>query len=285
MFKTSVNRERYLPVYQQRLAKWKIAYTTRYVTTSSGRTFVIECGNPEAQPLVLLHGFSGTSTMWGDVAASLENDFHIFAIDIIADINLSEPSVKVETSADFAKWLAETVASLGAENCYAIGESYGAWQIMNSACRYPELFRGAIIINPMPGLSDFTFSGNLQFMLLAINPSRGNVAGFLRKMVVNKDSIDEGFIDLFYTAFNTGTTGIPSDGYVLGDEQLADISMPAVYLIGDNDIFASAESRFKRKHAMNRNSEMVLIGGAGHDMVLDRPDLVVKYAKERFLRQ
>lgn len=54
---------------------------------------------------MLLHGFSGTSTMWRDIAAEFAEEYHIFAVDIIADINVSEPLRKISASEDFAKWL------------------------------------------------------------------------------------------------------------------------------------------------------------------------------------
>lgn len=59
-----------------------------------------------------------------DVVAELADEYHIFALDIIADINLSEPKRKISASEDFAKWLNETVIGLGIEGCYVMGESF-----------------------------------------------------------------------------------------------------------------------------------------------------------------
>lgn len=279
VFKNEKSRSAYRAVYRERLNTWSIPFISRYVESAYGKTHVIECGNPDAPSLVLLHGFSGTSTMWRDIAADLADEYHIFAIDIIADINLSEPSRKISASEDFAKWLHETVVVLGIQGCYAVGESYGGWQIMNCLYRYPDLFREAIIINPMPGLTDFTFGGNGKFVALALNPSRKNIAKFLREMVVHTELVEEGFIDLVYTGFQSGKTGIPSDGYILDDAQLAKIIAPVTYLIGDSDVFAKSGPRLARRKALHPSSRMVDIENAGHDMVTDAGPIVCDYAR------
>jgi pimeloyl-ACP methyl ester carboxylesterase len=282
VFSSEESKQKYQAVYLERLALWTIPNESRFVETDYGKTHVIECGNPDGPPLVLLHGFSGTATMWRDIAAELSDDYHIFAVDIIADINLSEPSRKVAKSADFADWLNQTVCRLGIEGCLAMGESYGGWQIMNAVSRHPRLFHKAIVINPMPGLTDFTFAGNLLFMTLALNPSRNNIGRFLGKMVVRKERVEEGFIDLVHTAFRSGKTGIPSDGYVLGDETLKGMTTPILYLVGDSDIFARPETRLSRQGYLNGSSRMMLIPDAGHDMITDEPEPVCGLVREEF---
>jgi pimeloyl-ACP methyl ester carboxylesterase len=282
VFNDMKSKEKYKVAYIDRLKEWEVEYTTRFIETDYGRSFVIECGKKNAPPLMLLHGFSGTSTMWKSIATNLKNNFHIFAVDIISDINLSEPSKKIEKSKDFADWLHQTVIGLGIQKCYVMGESYGGWQIMNCAYRYENLFLKAIIINPMPGLTNFTLGGNVKFIMLALNHSRKSIEKFLKEMVFNKERVEESFINLVYTAFQSGKTGIPSDGYVLKEEALQKITMPTVYLIGDKDVFASLESRLGREKALNENSKMVVVVNSGHDIVTDNPEIILETVKIHF---
>jgi len=281
-FKGLENKNRFTVFYDNQLSKWKILFEKKFIKTSFGNTHVIVCGKDGARPLVLLHGFNGTATMWKAVAESLANEFKIYAVDIMGDINLSEPNTKIKKSSDFALWLNETVKGLGIEKAYFIGESYGGWQIMNAAYRFPEIFQSSIVINPMPGLSDFTFKGNIAFMWLALFHGKNDVRNFLDKMVIKSTSIDNDFENLFYSAFQEGKMAIPSDGYVLKKEDFQKILFPMYFILGDRDYFAKPKSRLKRQHELNDTSKMIVIEEAGHDLVLEKPDIIVKYALEKF---
>jgi pimeloyl-ACP methyl ester carboxylesterase len=281
-FKSAESKERYSVLYNSRLSQWEIPYTKKIINTNFGKTALIECGNSASPPLVLLHGFCGTATMWKDVAELLATDFHIFALDIMGDVNMSEPSVRIEKSADFAQWLVEAVHGLGLKNALFIGESYGAWQIMNCAYRFPDIFQKAIAVNPMPGITDFTFKGNLAFMYLGVFPTKNNVRRFLQSMVVDPGAIDDGFVELFNSAFNDGKMAIPSDGYVLSNDELKKISFPMFYVFGDRDFFAAPKDRLARERDLNSNSKMTVIKDAGHDLVLEKPEIIAEFAKEQF---
>jgi pimeloyl-ACP methyl ester carboxylesterase len=281
-FKGPDNKKRYSVFYYKQLSKWKIPYETKLIKTSYGNTHVIVCGNDRARPLVLLHGFNGTATMWKDIVEPLHNDFKIYSIDIMGDINMSEPAMQIKKSNDFAAWLKETLKGLGTEKAHFIGESYGGWQIMNAAYRYPEMFIDALVINPMPGITDFTLKGNLAFMWLALFHGKNNVRKFLNKMVIEPSSIDSDFVNLMHSAFQEGKMAIPSDGYVLNKEDYQKISFPMYFIIGDQDYFAKPESRLKKKTEFNSNSQMIVIEKAGHDLVLENPNLIVKYALDKF---
>lgn len=281
-FKGPENKYRFSVFYDKQLSKWKIPFEKRLIETSLGMTHVIICGKDGARPLVLLHGFNGTATMWKNVVEPLQNEFKIYAVDIMGDINMSEPNTKIKKSSDFALWLKETVNGLGVENAYFIGESYGGWQIMNAAYRFPELFQSSIVVNPMPGLTDFTLKGNMAFMWLALFHGKKNVRNFLDKMVIKAESIDTDFVNLFYAAFQEGKMAIPSDGYVLNNKDLQKIRFPMYFIIGNRDYFATPKSRLKRQHELNDTSRMIVIEEAGHDLVLEKPDIIVKYALDKF---
>jgi len=50
-----------MALYDEALARWPVPSQAQHVPTRHGETFVIACGDPNAPPLVLLHG-SGTNS-------------------------------------------------------------------------------------------------------------------------------------------------------------------------------------------------------------------------------
>src|SRR5689334_23140145 len=102
-------RERYLAF----LKHWPVENQQLRIPTGQGETFVVACGDPNAPPLVLLHGGAGNSAMWlGDVRAFAAH-FRVYAIDMIGEAGLSAPSRPPLTSEAYALWLDEVLAGLG----------------------------------------------------------------------------------------------------------------------------------------------------------------------------
>jgi pimeloyl-ACP methyl ester carboxylesterase len=134
----------------------------------------------------------------------------------------------------------------------------------------------------MPGITDFTIKGNLAFIDLGVFLTKGNVRRFLQWMVIDPETINDGFVDLFYSAFNEGRMAIPSDGYVLSNDELKKITCPMLFVFGDKDFFASPEDRLAREKDLNANTRMIVIKDTWHDLILEKPEVITEIARKRF---
>jgi hypothetical protein len=76
-----------MDAYDSILARWPIPYQIRMIPTRHGETFVLTCGNASAPPLVLLHGSASNSAMWIGDAATYSQNYHIYAVERIMDVN------------------------------------------------------------------------------------------------------------------------------------------------------------------------------------------------------
>ena len=98
------------------------------VPTRLGPTHVwIWEGADGAEPVVFLHGSTGTGMMWGPWAQARSGGRTAYAVDIIGDVGRSRQEVPVESADDLAEWLAQTLDGLGVESAHLVGTSYGGF--------------------------------------------------------------------------------------------------------------------------------------------------------------
>jgi pimeloyl-ACP methyl ester carboxylesterase len=127
-------------------------FIKRYVSTEFGDTFVLEAGDPSAEPVVLLHGSCTNSAFWFNEIMALMPKYHVFAVDIIGEAGNSaeyRPDLKSE---EFSQWLNETLEKLGISNVILCGNSLGSWLALNYAVRYPNNVKELLLFAPA-GLS------------------------------------------------------------------------------------------------------------------------------------
>lgn len=82
LYRTKKAQQLIAASYDRLLDEWGVATRLKDIETRYGSTRVIVCGNPEAPPLLLLHGVGDDSAlMWIYNAAALAPHFRLFAVD------------------------------------------------------------------------------------------------------------------------------------------------------------------------------------------------------------
>lgn len=111
--------------------------------------FVHEFGNPDAPPLVLVHGLTDDGTCWPDAVARWESEWRILAVDqrghgesprFTAEQIEKAPTV---LEAD----LADVLNGLG-EPAVVVGHSLGGLMAARVAVKHPALVRGLVLEDP-----------------------------------------------------------------------------------------------------------------------------------------
>jgi pimeloyl-ACP methyl ester carboxylesterase len=64
VFKTPEGEAAYLAAYGAAMKLWSVPYDEMEIPSRFGMTHVVVSGPKDAPPLVLLHGYMGTLTMW-----------------------------------------------------------------------------------------------------------------------------------------------------------------------------------------------------------------------------
>ena len=66
IFRTDHSEKLLNEAYEKTLNEWAVKYKSLYIDTRFGKTHVITAGPQDGEPLILLHGFAFSSTMWKD---------------------------------------------------------------------------------------------------------------------------------------------------------------------------------------------------------------------------
>ena len=147
-FRSEAGAAHYLEAYDKALELWPIPFETIYVRPRFGETHVIICGSQNAPPLILLPGFSFTSTMWYPNVASFANNYHVYALDTIVDMGKSPVQAPLCSRLQFMYWLQDIFDSLNINHPVVIGHSNGAWIALQLAITTPTFLNKLVLLTP-----------------------------------------------------------------------------------------------------------------------------------------
>ena len=107
---------------------------------------VHECGDPQAEPLVCLHGVTGYAGVYQRLAEERWSDRRVLAFDLRGHGRSGwEPPW---TFATHVADLVETSAALGLSTADWVGHSFGGRLVLELAAAHPQLVRRAALLDP-----------------------------------------------------------------------------------------------------------------------------------------
>jgi 2-succinyl-6-hydroxy-2,4-cyclohexadiene-1-carboxylate synthase len=106
-------------------------------------------------PVVLLHGFTGSTETWRELQEFLAESFTTIAVDITGHGLSDSPAVAERYSLkQFAHDLSEILDRLGIARAVVLGYSMGGRAALRFAVQYPERVAGLVLESTSPGISD-----------------------------------------------------------------------------------------------------------------------------------
>lgn len=110
-----------------------------YVELESGITMAyIEMGNPEGEPLLLLHGMTDSSRSWSTIVEYFADDYHLYIPDQRGHGDTDKPDMKKYDRSVFAWDIACFLDEMGVEKISVMGHSLGSMNAQGFAMDYPE---------------------------------------------------------------------------------------------------------------------------------------------------
>lgn len=270
VFKSEASRMAILSKYESIMMRWPVPYSTRHVEISFGRIHILEWGNPENPPLVLLHGSSSNAAMWMGDAIEYGRRFHAMAIDMPGECGLSEALRPAFTGEAQSGWMRETIDALGLSRFRLVGLSLGGWVALQFACRWPEHVERLGLLCPSgigPQRADFLAKAMLLMLLGPFGIRR-----LIRKInggaTVPKEAEDYSL--LIASGFKPVSGTVP----LLSDEMLKRLTMPVLLMTGQNDILLDSAASQKRAGQLIPNLKGIHLPDAGHTLVNKAGELV-----------
>ena len=105
--------------------------------------------------LFFLHGFSGSSSDWNEIIPRINNDFKIFAVDLVGHGQSDSPDdVSLYTTKSMVEQLYQVIKKITEEKIILAGYSMGGRAALSFKANHPEIIKGLILESSSAGIID-----------------------------------------------------------------------------------------------------------------------------------
>lgn len=234
----------------------------------------------EGEPLLILHGWGGSSSSWIKIQNLLAQNYQVIVPDL-PGFGKSTPPQQPWGIEDYCNFVLDLIQKLNLDSFYLVGHSFGGGIAVKFTAENPQPVRSLILcapagIKPEPGLKTklFFWAAKLGEAIFSLRPLvrfKDKARNYFYTLLRNRDygkanqTMKETMKKVlsYYTNLNSGS------GPFLDD--LTRIKPSTLLIWGDRDKLVSVEYAriFKRKI---RNSELEVFSKVGHSPHLEAPD-------------
>jgi len=291
LYKTDQHREEFLAVYKALMATWQVEYTSRYVSTDFGETYVVEVEPPaseppDSKPLVLIPGGQGTIGMWGPVVPTLCVNRRVFSLDLIDQVGHSRPTRVIESPEDAALWVAQTLDGLSLQQVNLMGCSIGSFIAAKFALTNPTRVKSLVLTAPAATFARVRTGYIIRVLLALMSPLKRSKQRFIGYTANRRGDLESPFNKLQLVAFS-GTRGISKLApTAFSDADIQSWAVETLAIFGECDginNISSAETVAKLKR-INSSIKTEMIADAGHSFTPDDFRICADIA-DAFLRE
>lgn len=261
------------------------------VETSSGTLQVLDEGNPDGSPIVLVHGYTASLAWFEELSPLLAEKHRVIRLDLLGHGGSDKPSSGYEIS-DQANAIAEALAKLEVTGAILVGHSLGGTVVTAVAEQSPDLVSGVVVIDQAPG-DDY---GSLSFTAKAgyvpvIGQAIKRMSDLAPTSVVREqfqqafapdfniasgfedpDQVVEDLNEMTYTAYVdvANAESDYTDSRSL-DDRLGALEIPLLVIFGAEDEIYDTEEAIEPYRGIAGVQAFVL-EGAGHSPQVELPE-------------
>ncbi len=276
VFKSPEGRDEIRRACGELFSRCPVPAESRFIDTGEfGKTHVLVSGNPEAPPLLLLHGTSVNAASWFSYFPDWAGDFHIFALDIPGQPGLSGENRPRLADGSMSRWLERVATELSLENFHLCGMSMGGWISLDYGLKHPESIRGMCILAP-GGLAQFRLSFFMKMLPLSLLGKPGILK--INRLVHGKAPVlpeFDAFSILISRHFRPFTERVP----IFQDAAIKGIRFPLMYIGGKDDPMLNTGKSAGRLRRLLPDAEVRELEGIAH-VILDEGPAVRNFLRE-----
>jgi pimeloyl-ACP methyl ester carboxylesterase len=263
------------------------------IDTSGGQLQVIDEGNRQGSPIVLIHCFTCSLNWWDELAPLLTANHRVIRLDLFGHGGSDKPGAGYSID-DQATAVTEALAKLGVTDATVVGHSLGGTVATALAERSPQLASRVVIVDQSPEdgapneslaikATSWPVIGQAMARLIQVAPKslvrdqygQAFAPGFnISSGFPNPDQPVDDLRAMTYTAYKD--IAEDEDKFVDEaplDERLAAAGVPLLVIFGSEDQIYNAQDELDRYRQVP-GAEVHLIPGAGHSPNVEKPELV-----------
>ncbi|MOA09721.1 putative carboxylesterase nap [compost metagenome] len=235
---------------------------------------MIVSGPEDGEPVFMFHGMTSNSAMWYPTVEALK-DFRVYCIDTPGDFGKSKVAKSIRTPEDAVLWMDQVLDAFGLAKATLIGHSMGGWFCSNYATSRPERIKRLVLLAPVATFLPIPFLKLLRKVYPAMlwpKPNRIRRAWdwFCKKGY----SLPSHVMDVVIAAYTHGRSQLLVVPRVIEKEAWSKLSAPVLFLVGDEEKIYDAAKVMRRVRETLYDSEVMLISGAGHCLILEQKSAV-----------
>ena len=281
-FKSSAGEAAYFAQYDAAMKLWPVPYDEMDISNRFGATHVVASGPSNAPPVVLLHGYWATLTMWTPNIAEFSKGHRVYAIDVMGQPGKSIPDEPIRNAADYVEWLTAVLDALHLDRIFLAGMSYGGWLALDYAAAAPQRVQALVLLSPAASILPLVKQFALRGMLMMLLPTRFTVGAFMHWLGFRDSpddptgretrAIDLTYLGLRHFRFSRETARIAPTVY--SDSELRSMQVPTLLLMGVHEVIYDSARALSRARRLIPNLEGDLVSGCSHDMTIRQHRLV-----------
>jgi pimeloyl-ACP methyl ester carboxylesterase len=290
VFTSSGGEAAVLAAYDNVLSQWGVPFEELDVATSFGQTHVIASGPTDGPPVVRLHAYFATAASWYRTVGALSDTYRTFAVDVLGEPNKSRPVQPIRSMDDYRQWFTELADGLGLTQMYLVGNSMGGFGATYLAIHLGRRVRKLVLISPAATIHRIIpfythlFLPKAMYLFLPWLPGLHHAMGRVVHWLYAGLPTDGPWADLFYLTMVHGSTQVRVFPRVFTAAELAQISAPALLLVGDHERVYNPEAAIRAALSLMPSVEVEIIPGAHHVAAIAQPE-AVNASLLRFLRR
>jgi pimeloyl-ACP methyl ester carboxylesterase len=263
------------------------------VDTSSGTLQVLDQGDPQGSPIVLLHCATCSMDWWDRLAPLLGQDHRVIRVDLLGMGGSDKPGAGYSIE-DQATAVAEALAKLHVLGATVVGHSLGGSVATALAEQSPSLASRIVIIDQSPedGFEHESLGEHLS-LAPVIGQAIARLVQVAPKSLI-RDEYDQAFAPGFNVSSGFDNPDQPVDDLRAMtytalkdtvdaeqdfvddqplDQRLASAHVPLLVIFGAEDQVYDARTAIDRYQRVP-GAQTHIIPGAGHSPNVEKPDLV-----------
>jgi pimeloyl-ACP methyl ester carboxylesterase len=270
VFRSKSGENQVLEAYDSIMKVWPVPYQELYVETKLGVTHINVSGPSTASPVVLVHAYYASAASWYRNAVQLSEYYRVYTIDVIGDPNKSKPYKPIRKAEEFIQWLNEVMDKLHIEKAVFIGNSVGAFHILNFAMHAPDRIQKMVLIGPAATflkINSFyyhTFPGGMTGWPFLVRHAIG--------WIENGASLDPQFKRLFYLMMRYGKSVNQVFPFVFSNDQLEKVNITTLLIYGDKECIYNIDQAANRAIHLMKNVQVEIVPNANHLTAVSNPE-------------
>jgi pimeloyl-ACP methyl ester carboxylesterase len=273
-FKTPEGEAAYVASYNASMKLWPVSYEEVEIPTRFGMTHIVVSGPKDAPPLVLLHGYMATLTMWSPNVADFSTNHRVYAIDVMGQPGKSIPAEPIRNVSDYVAWLNATLNGLHLDRISLVGMSYGGWLALNYAIAAPTRVQKLVLLSPAASFVPLVRQFRLRGMPMVLFPTHFTVNSFMRWLGFNdqRDALELMYLGLKHFRMPPETLRVIP--VVCPDTELRTMHIPTLLLLGEEEVIYDPARALTRARRLIPDFRGELVPRSKHDMCFSQHAIV-----------